>query len=237
MTLFMNNFFIWMRKYLFLSVLLLAAFAFFYFHLYQYFTFEMLKKYQTIIQKWTIENYKYAVIIYILLFSFMIACTIPCATFFSILGGFLFGSIGIIYAVFSTTLGGLILYLAVRTAIGSHIAKKSSGWIKKMEAGFQQNAFHYLLSLRLMPIFPCWISNIAAGALNVPLKTFLSATILGILPATIIYVLAGRSLDTLLTDKNAPLFNTIFSPSVFFPLLGLALVSLLPVIYKYFKKR
>jgi uncharacterized membrane protein YdjX (TVP38/TMEM64 family) len=226
----------WMRKYLFLSILLLVAVTFFYFHLYDYFTFDTLKTYQTLIQSWTIEHYKSAVAIYILLFAIMIACTIPCATFFTLLGGFLFGSIAIVYAIFSTTLGGLILFLAVRTAIGSSIATKHTGWIKSMEQGFQKNAFHYLLSLRLMPIFPCWISNIAAGALNVPLKTFLSATILGILPATIIYVMAGRSLDTLLADKNLPLLNVMFNPSVFFPLLGLAFLSLFPVIYKYIKK-
>ncbi len=230
------NLFIWARKYLFLSVLLLIAFAFFYFHLYDYFTFSTLKTYQTLIQSWTMEHYTSAVTIYLLLYAIMIACTIPCATFFTLLGGFLFGMIAIVYAIFSTTLGGLILFLAVRTAIGSSIATRDTGWIKIMERGFQQNAFHYLLSLRLMPIFPCWISNIAAGALNVPVKTFLVATVLGILPATIIYVLAGRSLDTLLADDHLPLLNVMFNPSVFFPLLCLAILSLFPVIYKYIKK-
>lgn len=224
------------RKYFFLSFLLLVFILFFYFRLYDYFTFGMLKKYQIDAQIWTAKHYECALIIYILIYTAMIACAIPCATFFTLLGGFLFGNIAIIYAVFSTTLGGLILFLAVRTAIGSGIATQSRGWIKKMEQGFQQNAFHYLLSLRLMPIFPCWISNIAAGTLNVPITTFILATVLGILPATIIYVMAGRGLDKLLADEQSPLLDVVLTPSVFFPLLGLALLSLFPVIYKHVKK-
>lgn len=224
-----------MRKYFFLSFLLLIAFLFFYFHLYDYLTFNMLKNYQADAQHWTANHYTYAVSIYILIYAGLIACTIPCATFFTLLGGFLFGSMAILYAVFSTTLGGFILFLAVRTAIGSSIATRSTGWIKKMEQGFQQNAFHYLLSLRLMPIFPCWISNIAAGALNIPMRTFILATVLGILPATIIYVMAGRSIDKLLSANSPPL-DRIFTPSVFLPLLGLAFISLFPIIYKHVKK-
>ncbi len=233
----MSHFLDWLRKYFFLSLLLLMSFLFFYFHLYEYLTFDRLTIYQTTAQTWTATHYKTSVSLYILIFTILIACAIPCATFFTLLGGFLFGGIAVVYAVLSTTLGGLILFTAVRTAIGSRIASHSTGWIKKMKYGFQQNAFHYLLSLRLMPIFPCWISNIAAGALNVPVRIFISATVLGIFPATFIYVMAGRSLDKLLTDKQSPLLNTLFTPSILLPLIGLALLSLFPVIYKHVKKK
>jgi len=225
-----------LRKYFFLGLLILASASFFYFHLYTYLTFNTLKIYQAAAQEWTTSHYKSAVSIYILIYVAMIACAIPCATLLTLLGGFLFGGIAIIYAVFSTTCGGLILYLTIRTTIGSRIAAKSSGWIKKMEKGFQQNAFNYILTLRLIPIFPCWISNIAAGVLNVPMKTFVSATVIGILPATSICVMAGRGLDKILADKNTPLISIILTPSVFFPLLGLAILSLSPVIYKSLKQ-
>ena len=165
----------------------------------------------------------------------MIACGIPGATILTLLGGFLFGGLAIAYSIFATTAGGLILYLAIRTAFGANIAARKSGWIKKMENGFQQNAFHYLLMLRLMPVFPCWISNIAAGALNVPIFTFLTATMLGIAPASIIYVMAGRGLDEFFAGEHAPNASALLTPSLFFPLLGLAILSLLPVFYKGIK--
>jgi len=220
----------------FLTILILACILFFYFHLYDYLTLETLKSYQSAAEEWTVTHYSLAVSIYITIFTILIACAIPCATFLTLLGGVLFNMIAILYAEFSITFGGTILYLAVRTAIGSHFAARSTGWIKKIEAGFKQNAFNYLLTLRLLPIMPCWVSNIAAGMLNVRLKTFVTATALGILPSTIIYVLAGRGLDTILTEDKTPILYIIFTPSVLLPLLGLAILSLFPVIYKWVKK-
>jgi|SRR5579885_1619594 uncharacterized membrane protein YdjX (TVP38/TMEM64 family) len=226
-----------LRKYAFLVLLVLISASFFYFHLYDYLSLALLKKYQSIAQEWTTSHYTSAVTLYLLVFTILIACAIPCATFLTLLGGFLFGMISILYSVFSITCGGLILFLAVRTAIGSRVAARSGGWIKRMEKGFQQNAFHYILTLRLVPVFPCWISNIASGILNVPIKTFIFATVLGILPSTVIYVMAGQSLDKILTDDKTPLINIIMTPSVLLPLLGLAFLSIFPVIYKSVKKQ
>src|SRR5262245_51068877 len=105
---FMFRFLFYIRQNTFLSLLLLVSFLFFYFHLYDYLTFEKLKIYQTQAQTWTLENYKSAVSIYILIYAALIACAIPCATFFTLLGGFLFGSLAIVYSIFSMTFGGIV---------------------------------------------------------------------------------------------------------------------------------
>lgn len=223
------------KKWFLLFLLIIVFCSFFYFNLNQYLTFNTIKNYQANIQTWTELHYKSSVLFYILVFTILIACAIPCATFFTLLGGFLFGVVAVIYAMLGTTLGGVVLFLAIRWSIGERVAVKSSGWIKIMEHGFQQNAFHYLLMLRLVPIFPCWISNISAGALNVPLKTFIFATILGIFPATFIYVMVGRGLDQLFLLEQPPNLDMLLIPSIFLPLLGLAFLSLCPILYKYFK--
>ncbi|RDI43768.1 TVP38/TMEM64 family protein [Aquicella lusitana] len=233
----MNNFFIALKKWFLLGSLLCMLFIFFYFQLYRYLNFHTLKTYQSTIQQWTVHHYKLAVVLYLFIFIVLIACTIPCATLLTLIGGFLFGGIAVIYAVLGTALGGTVLFLAVRSAIGSHLKTRTNGWIKQFEQGFQQNAFNYLLMLRLMPIFPCWISNISAGALNVPLKTFMSATVIGIFPATFIYAMAGRGLDKLLITEQTPNLNLVFTPSIFFPLCGLAILSIFPVFYKRVKKQ
>lgn len=224
------------RDHAYLAVLLVVSVSFFYFHLYDYLNINTIKQYQSVALHWTASHYAYAASLYILIYVLLIACAIPCATFFTLLGGVLFGAWAILYAEFSTTLGGMILFLTIRSSLGTRIAAKSTGWIKKVEQGFQKNAFNYLLSLRLMPIFPCWVSNIAAGLLNVPLATFLWATLLGILPATVIYVMVGRGLEKILADDSAHVLNVILTPSVMLPLLGLAIFSLIPVIYKSVKK-
>lgn len=224
------------RKYLFILIILIILMSFSYFELHRYFTLEMLSRYQQELQNWTKSHYFYSVMIYFILFTSLIACGIPCATFLTLLGGFLFGSIAVLYAELATTLGGLCLFLIVRTTFGHILARSSARWIKKLEHGFQENAFNYLLTLRLMPIFPCWMSNISAGVLNVPVKTFLLATMLGIFPSTLIYGLAGRSLDELLSSQ-IPLSHLLLKPSILLPLIALALLSLLPVLYKSVKKK
>lgn len=224
-------------KWLPLIVLALLSSAFFYFRLHQYLTIDTIKTYHASAEAWTVSHYQAAVGLYILVFVGLIACGIPCATILTLLGGFLFGGLAFFYAVFSTTFGGILLYLAIRGSIGAGIAAKSTGWIKKMEHGFQQNAFSYLILLRLIPIFPCWVSNIAAGVLNIPFNTFVIATLLGISPATFIYAMAGRGLEALLTVESAPFTNIILTPSILFPLIGLAILSLFPVIYKSMKKK
>jgi uncharacterized membrane protein YdjX (TVP38/TMEM64 family) len=230
-----KQFFVTGKKFILLILLLSIFTAFFYFHLYEYLTLDTIKKYHITAVRLTAEHFSLSISVYILIFTFMVACAIPCATIFTLLGGFLFGLSAIVFSVFSTTVGGMILFLSVRSAIGAHITARSSGWLKDMEDGFQRNAFNYLLTLRLIPVFPCWISNVAAGVFNVPLKTFLTATALGIFPATVIYVLAGRSLVKLLTDEKTPVLYIMMTPSVLFPLLGLAFLSLFPVIYKRIK--
>lgn len=218
-----------------LILLAVLFLIFFYFDFDQFLSLDHIKSYQLIAQRWSVDHYLITVSLYLLIFILLIACGIPCGTVLTLLGGFLFGNIAILYAILGTTGGGLVLYFAVRTSLGARIANKSSGWIKQMESSFQENAFNYLLTLRLMPVFPCWLSNISAGLLNVPLKTFLTATIIGITPATIIYVLAARSLDKLVSNAM-PLSDIILTPSICFPLVGLAILSLFPVIYKRIKK-
>lgn len=224
------------KRYFLLLVLFIACVAFFYFDLQRYLSLESLVQYQSLIKQWSNDHYFLALVSYTLLFTGLIACGIPCATFFCLVGGFLFGAIAVIYAELSTAGGGLILYLTVRTAFGHRIAMATSSWIKRVEKGFQENAFNYLLTLRLVPIFPCWISNISAGILNVPMKTFLAATLIGIFPSTLIYVLAGRSLDKIFNYHDIPVTQLLLTPSIFLPLLGLAVLSLAPVIYKLVKK-
>ena len=220
-----------LKRWFLLGCLILLFILFYYFELYQYLTYEMLKSSQFIIKEWTTSHYFFAVSCYLLIFILIIACGIPGATFLTLAGGFLFGTLAILYAILGTTLGGFVLFLAVRTAVGASIAAKTSGWIKKMEHGFQKNAFQYLFMLRLMPVLPCWISNIAAGALNVPISTFLTATVLGITPATIIYAMAGKGLVQVFAAEKAPTAAILLTPSLFFPLLGLAILSILPVFY------
>ncbi len=106
----------------------------------------------------------------------------------------------------------------------------------RLEDGFHHNAFHYLLFLRLVPIFPFWMVNIAAALLNVSFRVYVAATFLGIIPGTFIYVWVGQSLASLFAKGQMPNLGIIFSPTVLVPLLLLSFSSLVPILYKKFKQ-
>src|SRR5262245_35301987 len=132
-----------LKRWCLLGSLIILLILFYYLGFHHYLTFEAIHTSQLFIKEWTENHAIYAVSLYVLSFSLMIACCIPGASVFTVLGGFLFGNIAIFYSVFSTTFGGLILFLSIRTAFGASIAEKSRGWIKTMEQGFQKNAFLY----------------------------------------------------------------------------------------------
>ena len=232
----MHPFLTYVRKWFLLGILILVFLLFHFFHLYQYVTFDAIKTSQAVIKAWTLAHYEMAVTLYLLIFIVMIAATIPGATILTVLAGFLFGTIGILYAVMGTTLGGLVLFYAVRFAFGKSLKNKPPKWLNKLGNGFRENAFNYILMFRLLPIFPCWISNIAAGAMGVPVSTFILATVLGVTPACVIYVMAGRGLESFFATNQNLSLAAFLTPSLLIPLLALAILSVIPVFYKGVKK-
>ena len=105
------------------------------------------------------------------------------------------------------------------------------------EGGFRRNAFSYLLTLRLIPIVPFWLVNLAPAFFGVPLTTFVVTTVLGIIPGTIVYVGVGNGLGATLDAGEDPDLGIILDPEILLPLLGLAVLSLLPLAYRHWRGR
>lgn len=224
-------------NWLFLAGLVIGLICVIYFRWYEYLSYDSLKRYHALLLAWTMNHYVLAVFSFMLLYITVVALSVPGALFVTMAGGFLFGPIATLFVVVSATIGSTVIFLAVRSTLGAWLANQSKGWIKKMERGFQTNAFSYLLVLRLVPIFPFWVINIVAALLNVPLRTFIIATFIGIIPGAFVYVMIGNSLNYLFAINQTPDFNLIFKPQIFLPLLALAVLALLPLVYKRWKKR
>lgn len=224
-------------KWMPLTVLALCLILFFYFHLYSYLSFSVLKQHRQELLQWTDQHYALAVAGYLVIYQLATAISIPGAVYLTLLGGFLFGIfLGTLYTVIGATVGAIWLFLAVKTALGDFFARRSEQWISKMREGFRGNAFNYLLVLRLIPIFPFWVVNIVPALLGVSLKTFFWSTLIGIIPGCVVYILLGNSLGQILDANQTPQLTIIFKPFIFVPLLALALLSILPVMYTHFKK-
>ena len=106
-----------------------------------------------------------------------------------------------------------------------------------MEAGFNDNALNYLLVLRLIPLFPFWLVNLVPAFLGVSLRTYVVGTFIGIIPGSLVYSSLGNGLGALIEDCAAPDLGVIFKLEILLPILGLAVLALMPVAYKTFKAR
>jgi uncharacterized membrane protein YdjX (TVP38/TMEM64 family) len=227
-----------LRRWLPLLLIILALALILSSGLQKYLSFESLKSHRTILLAWTNEHFLLSSLIYVAIYIIAVAVSIPGASFLTLAGGFLFGPFfGSILVIISATTGATLLYFAVKTSLGNWLSQKATGWINRMRVGFQENAFSYLLFLRLMPIFPFWVINIVPALLGVSAATFIVATFFGIMPGSIVYVLVGNGLSHLFATNQTPNFRIMFDPAVLYPLLALAALSVLPVIYQKFIKK
>ena len=216
-----------------LFIILVALGFIIYFRLYEYLRFSMLQQNYQQLQYWTAQYYLLVVLAFIAIYIIAVAVSIPGATILTLAGGFLFGILpGTIYVVMSATIGACIIFLAVKTALGKWLSQKAGGWISRMEKGFQKNAFNYLLFLRLVPLFPFWAINIVSALLDVRFRVFVIATFFGIIPGTVVYISVGNGLGSILRANQIPNLAIIFQPVILIPILALALLSLVPILYK-----
>lgn len=133
------------------------------------------------------------------LYTIAIAFVFPAPVILTIAGGFLFGWwLGGCIAVAGATLGGTALFLAARTAFGGVLRRRAGSALQRFAEGFRRDAFTYLLVLRLTPLLPVAVLNIAPAFLDISLRSFALATFLGIIPGAMVYAFLGSGLDRLL---------------------------------------
>ena len=178
--------------------------------------------------------------IYILATAFMVP-----ASALTIGGGFLFGTvIGAPAVIVGATIGACILFMAAKSSIGETLKSIAGPFVGKMEKGFNENALSYLFTLRLIPLFPFAVVNIAPAILGAKFRDYFISTALGIIPGTIAYTLIGSGLRGTLLDAAAKgetadvgaivaAAATNFIPAFF----ALAFVAMIPAIYKKFFKK
>jgi uncharacterized membrane protein YdjX (TVP38/TMEM64 family) len=170
---------------------------------------------------------------YVLIYAAATGLSIPGAVLLTLVAGFLFGTLaGTAIVVIGATLGAIIVFLVARTAFGDVLRKRAGPFIRKLEDGFRENALSYLLVLRLIPVFPFWLVNLVPAFLGVRLGTFALGTFVGIIPGAFVYASLGSGLGALIESGERPDLGIIFQPRVLVPLIGLALLALLPVVYK-----
>jgi uncharacterized membrane protein YdjX (TVP38/TMEM64 family) len=175
---------------------------------------------------------------FVLIYAAAVAVSLPGAVFLTIAGGFLFGIwLGTCLVVIGATAGAIAIFLIAKTSLGEGLREQAGPWLRRMQAGFNANALNYLLVLRLIPAFPFWIINIVPAFLGVKLRDYTLATFFGIMPGSFVYASVGNGLGAVIEVGDEPDLGIILQPAILTPILGLALLALLPVAYQKLKAR
>ncbi len=223
-----------------------------------YLSFESLAEHRAALARFIDANLPLALLVFIALYTVTVALSLPVGAVLTLAGGLLFGwFLGGVASVIGATLGATVVFLAAKSALGDFVAAKAGPWLERFRQGFQDDAFSYLLFLRLVPVFPFWLVNLAPALLGVSFATYLATTILGIIPGTFAYSLTGSGLDSVIEAQQAlhqsclakmgaggqescpytldP--GALLTPELIAGLVALGLVALVPVLVKWLRRR
>ena len=227
----------WPKRILPIAIIALAMGLVFVFDLHHYFSIAALREHRETLTTFVSERGPTAVAAFIGIYALSTALSIPGGAILSIAGGFLFGGLfGGLYVIVGATIGATVLFIAAQSVLGDTLKARAGPWLQKMRAGFQDNALSYLLVLRLIPLVPFFIVNLVPAFLGVRLSTFVLGTFFGIAPGALVFTFTGAGLGSILDSDEAFSAASILTPEVTAALVGMALLSILPVVYKKFRK-
>jgi uncharacterized membrane protein YdjX (TVP38/TMEM64 family) len=217
-----------------LAAIALTTGLLFGFGLNSYVDLEVLREHRYALQAFVGDYAVLAVLVYIGAYIVVTAVSCPAASLLTLSGGFLFGVAG---ASIYTVIGATLVFLAAKSSLGEPLRRRTGGFLRCMENGFAENALSCMLMLRLVPVFPCWAVNLAPAFLGVGLRTYVLGTFIGVIPGTVVYALAGTGIAGILDSGGELGVSELLTPPIVGGLAGLAILSLLPVVYKRVRAR
>jgi len=178
------------------------------------------------------DRYALSVAVYVLAYIAVVAFSIPGATVMTLAGGFVFGTLPTVLCVnVAATAGAVLAFLSARYLLGASLQERYREQLATFNAEIEQNGPRYLLTLRLLPVFPFFLVNFLSGLTRVPLATFAWTTSLGIIPGSLVYAFAGRQLETVHS------LGDILSARLLLAFGLLALFTLVPAVRDRLRKK
>lgn len=206
--------------------------TFFYLDLARFLTLAALKANQQALADYYNSNKLVMVTGFMALYIIQTALSLPGAVILSLASGAIFGALmGTVYAVIAASIGATLAFLVTRYLLRDFVLNKFGNQLEGMNRELEARGLNYLLFLRLVPIFPFFLINLAAGLTRLPLRTFVIGTLIGIIPGGFVFVNAGASLATISS------LSGIASPRVLGSFVLLGLFALIPALYSKLKGR
>jgi len=195
-------------------------------------TFENLQKNRDALLAYVRGHDLSSIALYILVYTAAIALNLPGGAVLTLAGGFLFGTLpAVLYVNLGATTGAVLAFLSARYLLGARLQETYRDRLAKFNREMARNGTRYLLTLRLIPVFPFFVVNFLAGLTQVPLGTFSWTTSLGIIPGTAVFAYAGHQLEHIRSISD------IFTGKVLSAFLLLAAFALAPAIIDRFRNR
>ena len=242
------------RRWLPLGLLIAAVAAAYVAGVQKYLTFAAIAEHRGFLKELVAGNLLLAIAIYVLVYVATVALSLPGAAILSILGGVLFGwKISAPVTILAATFGATIVFEIVRTSLGAIIAERAGPFVERLRRGFHHDAFSYLLFLRLVPLFPFFAVNAVAGLLQVDRATFALATLIGIIPASLVFAYLGSGFDAAIDEEVRHWHDcvakagegscrlqfdpaSLLTPGIIAALVLLGILALVPVAVRWLKR-
>ena len=162
--------------------------------------------------------------------------SLPAEGLLTALGGLVFGTIpGTLLSVAGTVAAAVMLFLSLRHALSTPRSEHRP-LVKGLRRRMQGDAVSYLLMLRLVPVLPFALVSLLAVLVGMRLRAFTLATTVGVIPPTLVFASLGTGMRRVLDAHEAIQMSTFTSPTVLLPLVGLALLSLLPIVWRRWRR-
>jgi uncharacterized membrane protein YdjX (TVP38/TMEM64 family) len=209
-------------RWLVLGVFAALIVAFFGFGLHHYFTLENLRQSRAAIDAYRDAHPMLASVAFFLTYIAVTGLSLPGAGILTLAAGAIFGLLwGLVIVSFASSIGATIAFLTSRFLLHDAIQKRFGEKLKAINAGVRRDGAFYVITLRLIPVFPFFIINLVMGLTPIPTRTFYWASQLGMIPVTAVFVNAGRELGKIESLKD------ILSPTL---LASLVLLGVFPLI-------
>ncbi len=198
----------------------------------QYLSLEAVKQHRDALMEFTDRHYLIMMLLAFLVYTVATALSLPGGLPLSLTVGLLFGRwVGTVLIVVAATAGATLVFLAARYLFADAARKRMGGLAQKINEGFSQDAFHYMLFLRLVPLFPFWLVNLAPAFTNIKLRTYVLATAIGIVPGSFVFANLGRTLGELESLQG------LLSKDVLIAFALLGVFALVPIVIKRARSR
>jgi uncharacterized membrane protein YdjX (TVP38/TMEM64 family) len=193
----------------------------------EYLSLDTLRTHRAELIAFVEKNFVLAALAYVGIYIAAVAFSFPGAVFLTLSGGFLFGAVtGTLLTVTAATAGATLIFLFARTIFGDNALERLGPQAQKLAANIKENAWSYLLVLRLVPLFPFFLVNLIPAFVGVRLPVYVLTTFFGIIPGTSVFSLSGAGLGSVLDKGEEFSVGSVLTPEIIAALIGLALLSL-----------